>query len=154
MTYKKLTTKLTPLFERSWDSFGMLVLEVTSENLLPLITRLKEEFSFDLLLDITAVDYPDRQPRFVLVYHFSSSAHYLRLRIKVQAPEAQPGVITLTDLFGSARFMEREVHEMYGIQFAGNSDLRPILLYEGFDGHPLRKDYPIDREQPIVDYRR
>jgi len=62
-------------------------------------------------------------------------------------------VPTLTTLFGSARFLEREAHEMFGIRFEGNADLRPILLYEGFVGHPLRKDYPMEREQPIVEYR-
>jgi NADH-quinone oxidoreductase subunit C len=60
----------------------------------------------------------------------------------------------LTTLFGSARFIERETHDMYGIKFEGNGDLRPILLYEGFVGHPLRKDYPMELEQPIVPYRK
>ena len=68
-------------------------------------------------------------------------------------PAERPVVPTLTGHYGSARYMEREVHDMYGIEFAGNADLRPILLYEGFVGHPLRKDYPIEREQPVVPYR-
>jgi NADH-quinone oxidoreductase subunit C len=62
-------------------------------------------------------------------------------------------VDSLTMLYGSAAFMERECHDMYGIVFRGNADLRPILLYEGFAGHPLRKDYPKQREQPLVPYR-
>ena len=62
-------------------------------------------------------------------------------------------VDSLTPLYGSAAFMERECHDMYGIVFRGNPDLRPILLYEGFDGHPLRKDYPKEHEQPLVPYR-
>jgi NADH-quinone oxidoreductase subunit C len=93
-------------------------------------------------------------PRFDVVYHFLSPQHHKRIRLKVQVPLAQPTVPTLTSMYGAARFMEREVHEMYGIEFVGNDDLRPILLYEGFVGHPLRKDYPIDQEQPIVPYRR
>ena len=88
------------------------------------------------------------------MYHFYSSSHNLRLRLKTQVAESDPTVATLSGLFGSARYMEREVHEMYGIKFSGNDDLRPILLYEGFVGHPLRKDYPIDMEQPIVAYRK
>jgi NADH-quinone oxidoreductase subunit C len=79
--------------------------------------------------------------------------HRLRVRIKARVGEADPTVPTLTGLYGSARFMERECHEMYGIVFAGNDDLRPILLYEGFKGHPLRKDYPKELEQPLVPYR-
>jgi NADH-quinone oxidoreductase subunit C len=67
--------------------------------------------------------------------------------------EAHPVVDSLVTVYGSASFMERECHDMYGIAFRGNPDLRPILLYEGFQGHPLRKDYPIGREQPLVKYR-
>ena len=89
-----------------------------------------------------------------MVYHFYSVKDKKRLRLKTQVSESDPTVPTLTGLYGSANFMEREVHEMYGIKFAGNEDLRPILLYEGFVGHPLRKDYPIDQEQPLVDYRK
>jgi NADH-quinone oxidoreductase subunit C len=154
MAYEAICENLKDQFDNSWDSFGMLVLDLSADKLLPLVTRLKEEFGFTLLLDVTAVDFPDRDPRFDVVYHLYSSKHNKRLRLKVQVPEAQPEVATLTGLFGSARYLEREAHEMYGIVFAGNSDLRPILLYEGFVGHPLRKDYPIDMEQPIVEYRK
>jgi len=154
MTYETLSEKLKNLYESSSDSYGMLVLELPAANILPLVTCLKEECGFDLFLDVTAVDYPEREPRFNVVYHFYSSSHNLRLRLKTQVAESDPTVATLSGLFGSARYMEREVHEMYGIKFSGNDDLRPILLYEGFVGHPLRKDYPIDMEQPIVAYRK
>jgi NADH-quinone oxidoreductase subunit C len=154
MIYEQITRDLKGLYERSWESFGMLVLELPAENLLALVRRLKDDFGIDQLLDVTAVDYPGRQPRFDVVYHFFGSGHHQRLRLKVPVGEAQPRVPTLTHWYGSARFIEREVHEMYGIQFAGNEDLRPILLYEGFEGHPLRKDYPIDQEQPLVAYRK
>lgn len=154
MTCETITARLKDLYEHSGDSFGMQVLELRRENLLTLVTRLKVEFGFDLLLDCTAVDYPGREPRFDVVYHLYGSGHNRRIRLKVPVPEADSAVPTLTRLYGSAHFLEREVHEMYGIGFAGNDDLRPILLYEGFEGHPLRKDYPIDREQPLVDYRK
>jgi NADH-quinone oxidoreductase subunit C len=75
------------------------------------------------------------------------------VRLKTQVDEADPAVDTLVTLYGSARYMERECHEMYGIRFRGNDDLRPLLLYEGFVGHPLRKDYPKQKEQPLVPYR-
>ena len=132
----------------------MLVLEVPVENLLKLVTRLKNDLGFNLFLDVTAVDFPDREPRFEVVYHFYSVSNKMRLRLKTLVTEADSTVPTLTGLYGSANYMEREVHEMYGIKFTGNADLRPILLYEGFVGHPLRKDYPIDQEQPLVDYRK
>ena len=145
--------ELGALLERSWQSFGMPVVELRPENLLPLVTGLRDSFGFALLLDVTAVDYPERSPRFDVVYHFYSHRHNQRIRLKTGVPAEQPVVPTLAGHYGSARYMEREVHEMYGIDFAGNDDLRPILLYEGFVGHPLRKDYPIEREQPMVPYR-
>ena len=153
MVYDALIRDLRGLFDRSWDSFGMLVLELRAENLLALVSRLHDEFGFCLFLDVTAIDFPQRSPRFDIVYHFYSRAHNARIRLKVAVPEDRPVVATLTGLYGSARFMEREAHDMYGIHFAGNLDRRPILLYEGFVGHPLRKDYAMEIEQPIVAYR-
>lgn len=154
MSSDALTVALAGSCESVAESFGMPVLHVQATNLLEVVTRLREEFGFELLLDVTAIDYPERLPRFDVVYHLRSRQRAQRIRLKVPVPEAQPKVPTLTALFGSARYLEREVHEMYGIDFAGNADLRPILLYEGFVGHPLRKDYPMDREQPIVPYRK
>jgi NADH-quinone oxidoreductase subunit C len=152
--YEKLKHELTDHYQKAWDSFGMLVFDVALAQLLPLVGRLKDDFGFDLLLDITAIDYPDREQRFELIYHLFSSASKKRIRLKVSVAEGESGVPTVVQLYGSARYLEREVHEMYGVLFAGNDDLRPILLYEGFEGHPLRKDYPIEYEQPIVDYRK
>ena len=154
MAYEALIRDLRGVYERSWDSFGMLVLELPAENLLALVSRLRDEFGFRLFLDVTAIDYPQRSPRFDVVYHFYSRDHNRRIRLKVPVPEDRPEVASLVSLYGSARFMEREAHEMYGIEFTGNADLRPILLYEGFVGHPLRKDYPMEMEQPIVTYRK
>ena len=149
----EIERELGGLIERSWQSFGIPVLELRVENLLALVTGLRDRFDFALFLDVTAVDYPDRSPRFDLVYHFYSRRHNQRVRLKLPLPAERPVAPTLTGHYGSARYMEREVHDMYGIEFAGNQDLRPILLYEGFVGHPLRKDYPIEREQPVVPYR-
>jgi NADH-quinone oxidoreductase subunit C len=87
------------------------------------------------------------------VHHFYSTTHKVRVRLKTRVGADDPTVDTLTSLFGSAGYMERECHDMYGIVFRGNDDLRPILLYEGFSGHPLRKDYPKQLEQPLVPYR-
>ena len=134
-------------------SHNMLVITLPSVELLGTAKRLKSEFLFDLLLDVTAVDWPDRTPRFDVVYHFYSTTHLIRVRLKTRVSHADPVVDSLTSLYGSAHFMERECHDMYGIVFRGNPDLRPILLYEGFVGHPLRKDYPKLHEQPLVPYR-
>jgi NADH-quinone oxidoreductase subunit C len=132
---------------------GTLALLIEPERLLEVVRALKDRFGFDMFLDVTAVDWPQRQPRFDVVWHFYSTRERVRVRLKARVPEADPAVDSLTGLYGSARFMERECHDMYGIAFRGNDDLRPILLYEGFVGHPLRKDYPKQKEQPLVPYR-
>lgn len=132
---------------------GVLVLQLESAALVPVVTRLKAEFAFDLFLDVTAVDWPDAPLRFEVVHHFYSTTHKVRVRLKTRVSADDPTVDTLRPLFGSAGYMERECHDMYGIVFRGNDDLRPILLYEGFSGHPLRKDYPKQLEQPLVPYR-
>ena len=100
------------------------------------------------------MDWPEREPRFDVVWHFYSTRHFLRVRVRTRVSAADPVVDSLSAMYGSAGFMERECHDMYGIRFRGNDDLRPILLYEGFEGHPLRKDYPKRREQPLVPYRK
>ena len=132
---------------------GLVAVVLPREDLLAVATRLKASLGFDLFLDVTAVDWPQRTPRFEVVYHFYSTRDFVRVRLKTTVPEDDPVVDSLVSLYGSAGFMERECHDMYGIRFRGNPDLRPILLYEGFEGHPLRKDYPKEREQPLVRYR-
>jgi NADH-quinone oxidoreductase subunit C len=132
---------------------GLLAVSLPREALLDTVTLLKGEFGFDLFLDVTAVDWPEREPRFDVVHHFYSTRDHVRVRLKTAVSAADPTVDSLIGLYGSAHFMERECHDMYGIVFRGNPDLRPILLYEGFKGHPLRKDYPKEREQPLVRYR-
>lgn len=132
---------------------GVLVLQLDPAALLPVAERLKSQFAFDLFLDVTAIDWPDDALRFEVVHHFYSTTHKVRVRLKTRVSAGDPTVDTLKSLFGSAGYMERECHDMYGIVFRGNDDLRPILLYEGFSGHPLRKDYPKQLEQPLVPYR-
>jgi NADH-quinone oxidoreductase subunit C len=143
---------LAPRVSSAGMAHGILVLTLEPEVLLPVVTHLKSDFGFDMFLDVTAVDWLPQAPRFEVVWHFYSTTDHVRVRIKTRVAEADPVVDSLTSLYGSAAFMERECHEMYGIKFRGNDDLRPILLYEGFVGHPLRKDYPKDREQPLVPY--
>ncbi len=145
--------QLVPTGGEASVSHGMVVITLPPAELLGAARRLKSEFLFDLFLDVTAVDWPDRTPRFDVVYHFYSTTHFIRVRLKTRVSQSEPVVDSLTSLYGSAHFMERECHDMYGIVFNGNADLRPILLYEGFAGHPLRKDYPKLREQPLVPYR-
>jgi NADH-quinone oxidoreductase subunit C len=111
--------------------------------------------AFDLLVDITAVDYlkfPGREdgPRFEVVYHLYSVEHNHRVRLKVQVEQDDATVPTATTLWPIANWLEREVWDMFGIRFEGHPDPRRLLLYEEFEGHPLRKDYPIHRRQPLI----
>ena len=142
-----------PDYEVALDR-GMPVVHLPPARLLETVRLLKSDFQFDLFLDVTAIDWLPRQPRFELVYHFYSTSHFGRVRLKTPVTDADPTVDSLVSLYGSAGLMERECHDMYGIGFRGNADLRPILLYEGFEGHPLRKDYPIRLEQPLVRFRK
>ncbi|MEI6413217.1 MAG: NADH-quinone oxidoreductase subunit D [Pseudomonadota bacterium] len=151
--FDTLQQQLVPTAGSAVLSHGILVFQLSPTELVPTVQRLRCEFNFDIFLDVTAVDWPGHALRFEVVYHFYSTVHRVRVRVKTRVAETDPCVDTLVPYYGSAAFMERECHDMYGIVFCGNADLRPILLYEGFVGHPLRKDYPKQQEQPIVPYR-
>ncbi len=114
------------------------------------LARDDDALDFEMLTDVTAVDYLGEEPRFELVYHLYSVAKNHRLRVKARVSEDAPEIDSLVDLWGSANWMEREVFDLYGIRFQGHPDLRRILLYDEFEGHPLRKDYPKERRQPLV----
>ena len=113
------------------------------------------DLGFDVLMDLTAVDYhkyPGREdgPRFEVVYHLYSLGGNHRLRIKVRVDEDDAVVPTAVPLWPIADWFEREVWDMFGVRFEGHPDLRRLLMYEEFVGHPLRKDYPINRRQPLI----
>jgi NADH-quinone oxidoreductase subunit C len=148
-----LHRELVPAAGPASVSHGTIVLVLAPAELATTARRLRDEFGFDVLLDVTAIDWPSEALRFEVVHHLYSTAHRVRVRLKTRVGAAEPVVDSLCALYGSAPYMERECHDMYGIVFRGNRDLRPILLYEGFEGHPLRKDYPKLREQPLVAYR-
>jgi NADH-quinone oxidoreductase subunit C len=108
------------------------------------------ELEFEMLTDLTCVDYLGDALRFEMVYHLYSVSRKHRLRIKARVGEPDPHIATLCELWASANWMEREVWDLYGVRFDGHPDLRRILLYDEFEGHPLRKDYPKERRQPLV----
>ena len=108
------------------------------------------EFAFDLLIDCTAVDYLGESPRFEVVYHLYSLAQNHRLRVKIRVPEDEAWVHSLVPLWKAANWLERECWDMFGIRFVGHPDPRRILMYEQFVGHPLRKDYPVEKRQPLT----
>jgi NADH-quinone oxidoreductase subunit C len=112
------------------------------------------ELGFNVLMDLTVVDYlGKKEPRFEVVYHLLSLRAHRRLRVKVPVPAEEPEVESVTSLWKGANWLEREAWDMFGIRFAGHPDLRRVLLYEEFQGHPLRKDYPVNQCQPLVPER-
>jgi NADH-quinone oxidoreductase subunit C len=111
------------------------------------------ELRFDFLADLTAVDYLGRTPRFEVVYQLVSLSQHHRLRVKVPVDGDAPAVPTASGLWKSALWAEREAWDMFGIGFTGHPDLRRILMYPEFDGHALRKDYPLDRRVALVPER-
>jgi NADH-quinone oxidoreductase subunit C len=110
-------------------------------------------FRFNLLVDITAVDFLGRTPRFEVVYHLYSIEHGHRLRVKLMVDERDAVVPSIVPIWRGADWLEREVWDMFGVRFDGHPDLRRILMYAEFKGHALRKDYPVDKRQPLVPER-
>ena len=129
--------------QSSTVAFGELTLVVNLANLEPLVEFLRDDPAcrFSTLVDITAVDHPERPARFDVVYHFLSMYRNQRIRLKVAVREEEM-VPSLIELHPSANWFEREVFDMFGILFSGHPDLRRILTDYGFRGYPLRKDFP------------
>jgi NADH-quinone oxidoreductase subunit C len=101
------------------------------------------ELAFDALSDVSATDWPDREPRFWMAYHLRSRSHGHRLRLKAGLPETAPHVASVTGVFPTADWLEREVFDFYGIVFDDHPDLRRIIMPDEWEGYPLRKDYPL-----------
>jgi len=139
---------------------GDETLVVDAARVLSVMKTLRDdpELTMDFLVDLTCVDYlahPEAdRPRYELVYHLRSMKSGERLRVKAPLPETEDGsypeLDSMTSLWKGANWFEREVWDLYGIKFKGHPDLRRILMYEEFIGHPLRKDYPKERRQPLV----
>ena len=139
------------------DQHGDHTVVVRRDALVGLLRHCKgaPALAFDMLTDLTAVDYlkyPGREdgPRFEVVYHLYSLGHNHRLRVKVRVEEDDAVVPTAVSLWPIADWLEREVWDMFGVRFADHPNLRRLLLYEEFVGHPLRKDYPVNRRQPLI----
>ena len=138
-----------------------IVISSATTSLLRLIQFLKEDQNckFNILIDICGVDYPEKDKRFEIVYHFLSLSVNRRIRVKLMTDE-ETKVPSIVDLFPSAGWYEREVYDLFGVIFSGNTDLRRLLTDYGFKGHPLRKDFPLtgyvevryDEEQKRVIY--
>ena len=141
---KIINSELTTKIINSYIKHNQIYLSINENNILDVLLFLKSnpETKFRQLIDITAVDYPENDKRFKLVYLLLSHENNLRLIINFEIKENEV-VSSLTSIFPSSNWMEREVFDMYGIEFKNHPDLRRILTDYGFDGHPLRKDFPL-----------
>jgi len=132
------------------------VVEPSAWHAVSKFLRDEPKAAMNMLVDLTAVDFPDREPRFEVVAHFCSLSLGHRFRLKASVGKKDGSLAnldTLSDLWASANWMERECFDLLGVVFTGHPDLRRILLYPEFEGHPLRKDYPADKIQPLLVYR-
>ena len=149
--------KLEPIVQALQEKFGATLEEfrgeahvfVTPEQLVETLTLLRDTYKFELLSALTATDYwPQGSPRFHVIYQLSSLAENVTMQIRVPVNGDQPKVPTVTRLYDLANWREREVADMFGIEFEGHPDPRRILMPQDWKGHPLRKDYPLGYEEP------
>jgi len=155
-----MSETLASTVEKLVNKFGGQTIEFAAEGTSLILPAEKieeaarlihDEFGFDLLSALTAVDYfpvPLENPRFHLFYRFTSIANRQTLNVRVPVPAISPMVPTLENVYHNANWHEREVYDMFGISFVGHSDLRRIIMPHDWEGHPLRKDYPLGYEEP------
>ena len=141
---KLISSELSSKIKNSLIENSELLIEIEDKDLIDVVQFLKsnENCKFKQLIDIAGVDYPDNEKRFELVYLFLSHENNLRIKILIKF-QIDQSINSLTKIFPSANWMEREVFDMYGIKFKNHPDLRRILTDYGFKGHPLRKDFPL-----------
>lgn len=131
------------------DDRGEVTVTVPRESIVDVCWVLKTKHGFDMLADLCGADRgPEEDPRFEVNYHLFSTKHYNRLRLKVLLSEDDPNVTTVTTVWKTANWHERETYDLFGVIFEGHPDLRRILLPSDFDGHALRKDYPLRGYEP------
>jgi NADH-quinone oxidoreductase subunit C len=152
-----MNKKLEPIVKALQEKFGSALEEfrgevhvfVRPEQIVAALTLLRDEHEFELLSAMTATDYwPQQSPRFHVIYQLSSLAKNVTLQLRVPVNGNQPKVPTATRMYDVANWRERELLDMFGIEFEGHPDPRRILMPEGTEGHPLRKDFPLGYEEP------
>ncbi|HUO03617.1 MAG TPA: NADH-quinone oxidoreductase subunit C [Candidatus Binataceae bacterium] len=134
------------------SAHGEESITIDRERAPEILRALRDEagFEFNLLADLSAVDWLDRKPRFEVAYQLNSIPRGHRIRVKVGVDGADPWAHSAIGIWKAADWLERECFDMFGIVFKGHPDLRRILMYDSFKGHPLRKDYPYQKRQPVV----
>jgi len=149
---RRLIETLPEAVQETHADLGDATALVAADRIIDVLRFLRDDADceFEMLTDLCAVDYLGEEPRFEVVYHLYSVTKNHRVRIKARVPEDPCEIASACEVWPSANWMEREVWDLYGVRFAGHPDPRRLLLYEEFEGHPLRKDYPKERRQPLV----
>jgi NADH-quinone oxidoreductase subunit C len=147
---EKIVQALQDKFELQFEEFrNEAHVFVQPEQIVEVITSLRDQHNFELLSALTAVDYwPQQEPRFHVIYQLTSVTQNLSIQLRVPVAATRPVVPTVTGVFSSANWREREVWDMFGIHFDEHPDPRRILMPADWEGHPLRKDYPLGYEEP------
>ncbi|OGQ45288.1 MAG: hypothetical protein A3H42_00820 [Deltaproteobacteria bacterium RIFCSPLOWO2_02_FULL_46_8] len=148
--------------ERLKEVFGPAILETSSylgnetavvakEKIVDVIKFLRDTkgLEFNFMMDLCGADYPERALRFEVVYNLYSLSTKGRVRLKVRVPESNPSLPSICSLYKAANWFEREAYDMFGIRFEGHPNLKRLLTFEEFEGHPLRKDYPVNKRPKI-----
>src|SRR5438309_8551101 len=130
--------------QRETEFSGETTFTIAASDLREIAQLCRDELSFDYLLDITSIDNFGEEPRFEIVYHVYSMPHGIHLRLKLKVSENVGAVDTVSDIWPTANWHEREIYDMMGIKFNGHPDLRRILMWDGYPYFPLRKDFPLE----------
>jgi len=148
MTTEEAVASLEKLFgekiQNKTEFRGETSFTIAAGDLHEIAKFCRDELSFDYLLDITSIDNFGEDPRFEIVYHLYSMPHGVHLRLKLRVPEELGAVDTISDIWPTANWHEREAYDMMGIKFTGHPDLRRILMWDGYPFFPLRKDFPLE----------
>lgn len=149
-TLEEIVDALQKDFGLTFEEFrGEAHVFIQPEQIVDVILSLRDEHTFELLSAMTAVDYwPQQEPRFHIVYQLTSLAKNLSIQVRVLVAATNPIVPTVSHVFAAANWREREIWDMFGVRFEGHPDLRRILMPADWEGHPLRKDYPLGYEEP------
>jgi NADH-quinone oxidoreductase subunit C len=146
---EQLTGRDSSWVVTSTEAFGELTVTVPASSIVDVCKFMKADMSFDMLSDLCGADNgPEEDPRYEVNYQLFSTKHFGRMRLKVTLSEDEASVETVTGVWKTANWHERETFDMFGIVFKGHPDLRRILLPSDFDGHALRKDYPLRGYEP------
>jgi NADH-quinone oxidoreductase subunit C len=148
----RLAERFGDAITERFTKLGDDVAIVRRERIIDVLRFLRDEpdLAFNFCSTVTAIDWFEREPRFEVVYQLYSISRKHRLRVKAGVPEEDPSIDSSVGLYAGNNWFEREVWDMYGIKFKGHPDLRRMFMWKSFEGHPLRKDYPKDKRQPLA----